>query len=99
MIPNIIPDYIPPTQLEQDISFILSQGNKQNKALEEPFIKRLLFNRENNSKVEQGLYNWIYENWLWCKLEVKYDSNAIYNTKLIGYRMIDKSKTLCILNS
>ena len=74
----------------KQIGFVLSENNGLDKQMQEPFLRRLLLNRERCTEVEQNLYNFIYHNWLWCM--------PIYNPKyistdkriLIGYRMLDK---------
>lgn len=76
----------------QQIGFVLSEKNKRNKQLQEPFLKRLLLNREQCTKVEQELYNFILKNWLWCM--PVYGTNLHNNRVLIGYRMLDKESVM-----
>ena len=80
----------------QQIGFVLSEENKQNKQLQEPFLKRLLLNREQCTKSEQELYNFIYQNWLWCILVYKHKQGqgAPDRHVLVGHRMLDKESVM-----
>lgn len=80
----------------QQIGFVLSEENKQNKQIQEPFLKRLLLNREQCTKPEQELYNFILKNWLWCLPVYKHkQENNIPDRKiLVGYRMLDKESIM-----
>jgi len=75
-----------------NIGIALSEKNKQNKQMQEPFLRRLLLNREQCTKAEQNLYNFIYYNWVWC-LPV-YKNAGTPGRILIGYRMLDKKSVM-----
>jgi hypothetical protein len=76
----------------QQIGFVLSEENKRNKQIQEPFLKRLLLNREQCTKPEQELYNFILTNWLWCLPVYKHKpgQGAPDRHVLVGHRMLDK---------
>jgi len=76
----------------QQIGFILSEHNKKQKQIQEPFLKRLLLNREQCTKSEQNLYNFIYQNWLWCMPVFKHKQGQSAPNKqiLVGHRIINK---------
>lgn len=78
------------------IGYALSEENKQNKQIQEPFLKRLLLNREQCTKPEQELYNFILTNWLWCMPVYKDRRGHSVPNKcvLIGYRMLDKESVM-----
>ena len=80
----------------QQIGYVLSEENKQNKQLQEPFLKRLLLNREQCTKPEQELYNFILKNWLWCLPVYKHKQGqgAPNRQILVGYRMLDKESIM-----
>lgn len=80
----------------KQIGFVLSEENKRNKKIQEPFLKRLLLNREQCTKVEQELYNFILANWLWCLPVYKDRRGQSVPDKciLIGYRMLDKESVM-----
>jgi hypothetical protein len=75
-----------------DIGIAMSEKNKQDKQTQEPFLRRLLLDREQCNEVEQNLYNFIYYNWTWC-LPV-YKNAGTPGRVLIGYRMLDKESIM-----
>jgi hypothetical protein len=76
-----------------NIGIILSKQNRQNKQIQDPFLRRLLLNREQCTKPEQELYNFIYKNWLWC-LPVYKNIDKDTKRRLVGYRMLDKESVM-----
>jgi hypothetical protein len=80
----------------RDIGIALSNQNKQNKQIQDPFLRRLLWNREQCTEVEQNLYNFIYHNWLWCLPVYKHKpgQGAPDRHILVGYRMLDKESVM-----
>ena len=77
----------------QQIGFALSEHNKERYQLQEPFLKRLLLNREQCTKVEQELYSFIYQNWLWCIPVYKHKPGQGVSA-LVGHRMLDKESIM-----
>ena len=78
----------------QQIGFVLSEENKKQKQLQEPFLKRLLLNIEQCTKPEQELYKFILQNWLWC-VPIWANLDKIDNpAKLKGYRMLNKEEVM-----
>lgn len=80
----------------QQIGFILSEENKKQKQIQEPFLKRLLLNIEQCTKPEQELYNFIYQNWLWCMpvFKHKQGQSAPDRQILVGHRIINKESVM-----
>lgn len=76
----------------RQIGYILSEENKKEKQLQEPFLKRLLSNREQCSKPEQELYNFIIANWLWCLPAYRITHKG--ERVSVGYRMLNKESIM-----
>jgi hypothetical protein len=64
---------------QANLAQIMSTSYKEQKQLIEPFLKRLLKDREHHSEPEQKLYEFILKNWLWC-----------VPIRSAGYRMLNK---------
>ncbi len=79
-----------------NIGIVLSKQNQQNKQIQDPFLRRLLLNREQCTKPEQELYNFIYKNWLWCLPVYRHKpgQSAPDRHVLLGHRMLDKESVM-----
>lgn len=72
-----------------DLALIMSTRHNEQKEITEPFLKRLIKDRERCSEPEQKLYEHILQNWLWC-IPIWKDINNNTKRRLVGYRMLDK---------
>jgi len=72
---------------------VMSNKHKEQKEITEPFLKRLLRDRERCSEPEQKLYEFILQNWLWCTpIWKNIDKDSKH--RLVGYRMLDKETVM-----
>jgi hypothetical protein len=76
-----------------NLAQVMSNKHNEQKEITEPFLKRLIRDRERCSEPEQKLYEHILQNWLWC---IPIWKNVDNNTKrrLVGYRMLDKETVM-----
>jgi len=76
-----------------NLAQVMSNKHKEQKEITEPFLKRLLRDRERCSEPEQKLYEFILQNWIWC-IPIWKDINEGTKRRLVGYRMLDKEKVM-----
>lgn len=72
---------------------VMSNKHKEHKETTEPFLKRLLREKERCSEPEQKLYEFILQNWLWC-IPIWTDVGKDSTLRLVGYRMLDKESVM-----
>ena len=78
---------------QTNLARVMSNSHKEQKEMTEPFLKRLLRDREHYSEPEQKLYEHILQNWLWC-IPIWKDVDKDTKRRLVGYRMLDKETVM-----
>jgi hypothetical protein len=76
-----------------NLAQVLSNKHKEQKEITEPFLKRLIRDRERCSESEQKLYEFVLQNWLWC-IPIWKDVGTEAKRRLVGYRMLDKESVM-----
>jgi hypothetical protein len=76
-----------------NLAQVMSNKHNEQKEITEPFLKRLLRDREHCSEPEQKLYEFIIQNWLWC-IPIWKNIDKDSKRRLVGYRMLDKEEVM-----